>query len=151
MELPKLNLPLFDFKIKEKDGKEYIYDKIRNKYVTLTPEEWVRQNFVHFLINQKKFLQGLMGNEVSLIQNGIKRRCDTLVSDNFGKPLVIVEYKSPNVEITQKVFDQIVRYNYVLQAKYLIVSNGLCHYCCRINYNESNYSFLKDIPLFSDL
>ena len=149
--MTKLNLPAFDFKLKEKEGKQYIYDSIRRKYVVLTPEEWVRQNFVHFLINEKKFLQGLMGNEVSLIQNGIKRRCDTLVSDNHGNPLVIVEYKAPGIDITQKVFDQIVRYNYVLRAKYLIVSNGLCHYCCKINYDESNYSFLKEIPLYCDL
>ena len=84
-------------------------------------------------------------------QNGIKRRCDTLVSDRYGNPLVIVEYKAPNVEITQKVFDQIVRYNFVLKAKYLIVSNGLSHYCCSINYDRGNYCFLKEIPVYSDL
>ena len=147
----ELNLPSTDLRVTIKDDKELIFDSLRRKYVALTPEEWVRQNFVSFLINHKGYLAGLMNNEVSLVQNGIKRRCDTLVSDKFGNPIVIVEYKAPNVEITQKVFDQIVRYNYVFRAKYLIVSNGLNHYCCCINYDEGNYSFLKEIPSYADL
>ena len=151
MDKPKLNLPEANLRISVDKGKELIFDTLRRKYVMLTPEEWVRQNFVSFLINYKGFLAGLMNNEVSLEQNGIKRRCDTLVSDRYGNPLVIVEYKAPNVEITQKVFDQIVRYNFVLKAKYLIVSNGLSHYCCAINYDRGNYCFLKEIPVYSDL
>lgn len=151
MSITKLNLPKANLKTTTDGDKELILDSLRRKYVALTPEEWVRQNFVSFLINHKGFLAGLMNNEVSLIQNGIKRRCDTLVSDKFGKPLMIVEYKAPNVEITQKVFDQIVRYNYVFKAKYLVVSNGISHYCCVINYEQGNYSFLKEIPYYSDL
>ena len=151
MVVTELNLPKADLRIVKRDEKEQIFDSLRRKYVALTQEEWVRQNFVSFLINHKGFLAGLMNNEVSLVQNGIKRRCDTLVSDKFGNPLVIVEYKAPSVEITQKVFDQIVRYNYVLKAKYLIVSNGMNHYCCRINYDEGNYSFLQEIPAYDDL
>ena len=147
----ELNLPKANLRITEDGDKELIFDNLRKKYIALTPEEWVRQNFVSFLVNHKGFLAGLMNNEVSLVQNGIKRRCDTLVSDRFGKPLMIVEYKAPNVEITQKVFDQIVRYNYVFQAKYLVVSNGLTHYCCIINYDQGNYSFLKEIPMYFDL
>lgn len=147
----ELNLPSTDLRVTIKDDKELIFDSLRRKYVALTPEEWVRQNFVSFLINHKGYLAGLMNNEVSLVQNGIKRRCDTLVSDKYGNPIVIVEYKAPNVEITQKVFDQIVRYNYVFRAKYLIVSNGLNHYCCCINYDEGSYSFLKEIPSYADL
>jgi hypothetical protein len=148
---PELNLPSTDLRVTIKDDKELIFDSLRRKYVALTPEEWVRQNFVSFLINHKGYLAGLMNNEVSLVQNGIKRRCDTLVSDKYGNPIVIVEYKAPNIEITQKVFDQIVRYNYVFRAKYLIVSNGLNHYCCCINYDEGSYSFLKEIPSYADL
>lgn len=151
MTITELNLPVAKLRMTAKNGKEYIFDKLRRKYVTLTQEEWVRQNFVSYLIHHRGFFAGLMGNEVSLVQNGIKRRCDTLVSDKFGKPIVIVEYKSPSVDITQKVFDQIVRYNYVLKAKYLIVSNGICHYCCRINYDTEDYSFLEDIPFYGDL
>lgn len=151
MNKAKLNLPDANLRLTVENGKELIFDALRRKYVALTPEEWVRQNFVSYLVNHKGFLAGLMNNEVSLVQNGIKRRCDTIVSDRFGKPLMIVEYKAPNVEITQKVFDQIVRYNYGFQAKYLVVSNGLSHYCCIINYDLGNYSFLKEIPMYSDL
>lgn len=151
MNKAKLNLPEANLRLTVENGKELIFDALRRKYVALTPEEWVRQNFVSYLVNHKGFLAGLMNNEVSLVQNGIKRRCDTIVSDRFGKPLMIVEYKAPNVEITQKVFDQIVRYNYVFHAKYLVVSNGLSHYCCIINYDLGNYSFLKEIPMYSDL
>ncbi len=151
MAREELNLPSSNLKIKYIDDKEYVFDALRRKYVALTPEEWVRQNFVSYLITVKGFLAGLMNNEVSIIQNGIKRRCDTLVSDKYGNPLVIVEYKSPNVDITQKVFDQIVRYNYVLKVKYLIVSNGMSHYCCKINYGSGSYSFLHEIPSFENL
>lgn len=149
MNKPNLNLPKADLRITEDSGKELIFDRLRRKYVVLTPEEWVRQNFVEFLVNHKGFMAGLMNNEVSLVQNGIKRRCDTLVSDKYGNPLMIVEYKAPNVEITQKVFDQIVRYNYVFKAKYLVVSNGMVHYCCIINYDRGDYAFLKEIPRYS--
>lgn len=151
MTLPELNLPKADLRLNETHGKVYIFDNLRRKYVILTPEEWVRQNFVAFLITHKGFPGGLMNNEISLIQNGIKRRCDTLLHDKFGKPLIIIEYKSPSIEITQKVFDQIVRYNYVIQAKYLIVSNGLKHYCCKINYDLGTYEFIPEIPCYSDL
>lgn len=151
MTTVELNLPPADLHITKVGDKTLIFDTLRRKYVVLTPEEWVRQNFVSFLVNHKGFLAGLMNNEVSLVQNGIKRRCDTLVSDKYGNPLVIVEYKAPEINITQKVFDQIVRYNYVFRAKYLIVSNGLTHYCCHINYDEGNYSFLKEIPSYDDL
>ena len=92
-----------------------------------------------------------MGNEVSLTQNGIARRCDTVVGDRTGQPLVIVEYKAPSINVTQKTFDQIVRYNMVLKAKYLIVSNGLNHYCCQIDYDNGSYRFLEAIPEYREL
>lgn len=151
MKLPKLNLPLATLRVKN-DGEELkIFDNLRNKYVSLTPEEWVRQNFVWYLTNKKGYPAGLMNNEVSLVQNRIKRRCDTCVADKKGSPLVIIEYKAPTIEVTQKVFDQIVRYNMVLHAQYLIVSNGISHYCCKIDYAHNSYSFLKDIPAYSEL
>ena len=119
--------------------------------MALTPEEWVRQNFVRFLIEDREFPPALMNNEISLSQNGIKRRCDTLVADHQGTPLVIVEYKAPTIEISQKTFDQIVRYNMVLRARFLIVSNGITHYCCKIDYESNSYTFLKDIPFYGSL
>lgn len=148
----KLNLPQHEFNIKkDSTGNFKIFDSLRRKFVALTPEEWVRQNFVAFLINDKRFPAGLMNNEISLTQNGISRRCDTLISDRHGNPFMIVEYKAPSIQISQKVFDQIVRYNMVLRAKYLVVSNGLSHYCCKIDYATNSYSFLPDIPDYDSL
>lgn len=143
----QLNLPQCELKLKKRESGGFeVYDPLRKRYVALTPEEWVRQHFVTHLIARYHYPAALMGNEVSLIQNGIKRRCDTLVADRNGRPLVIVEYKAPSVPITQKTFDQIVRYNMVLRASYLIVSNGLTHYCCRIDYDNDSYAFLPEIP-----
>ena len=131
-----------------KDGKPFILDIIRRQYVALTPEEWVRQHFVHFLIHHKGYPQSLMANEVQLKLNGMSRRCDTVVYDRTLKPRVIVEYKAPTVNITQKVFDQICRYNMVLQVDYLIVSNGLAHYCCKVDNENQTYTFLQEIPVY---
>lgn len=147
----RLNLPEYDFNIKKNDAGLVIFDDLRKKFVALTPEEWVRQHFVKYLISERLFPAALMGNEVSLTQNGIKRRCDTVVAARDGSPLVIVEYKAPSITITQATFDQIVRYNMVLHARYLIVSNGLTHYCCRIDYENNSYQFLPDIPAYSSL
>lgn len=150
--LTKLNLPDYQFNIKRNEkGAPVIFDMLRNRFIALSPEEWVRQNFVQFLINEKEFPASLMGNEVSLLQNGIKRRCDTLVGDKHGNPFVIVEYKAPSIKITQAVFDQIVRYNMVMKAQYLIVTNGLQHYCCKMLYETNSYAFLTQIPKYSQL
>ena len=147
-----LNLPSFEYKVKQRDdGTLCIWDRLRQRWVALTPEEWVRQHFVEWLIAEKHFPAALMGNEVSLTQNGIARRCDTVVADRTGMPLVIVEYKAPSIHITQKTFDQIVRYNMVLRARYLIVSNGINHYCCQVDYESCNYHFLKEISDYNNL
>ena len=148
----ELNLPEFNYKVKKTaEGSWTIHDRLRDRWVALTLEEWVRQHFVEWLISDKGFPASLMGNEVSLSQNGIARRCDTVAVDRSGNPLVIVEYKAPSITITQKTFDQIVRYNMVLRARYLIVSNGLSHYCCRIDYENNSYQFLEEIPCYQDL
>lgn len=149
--MQRLNLPEYQFNIKNKEDALIILDPLRRRWVALTPEEWVRQNFVRFLIEDREFPPALMNNEISLSQNGIKRRCDTLVADHQGTPLVIVEYKAPTIEISQKTFDQIVRYNMVLRARFLIVSNGITHYCCKIDYESNSYTFLKDIPFYGSL
>lgn len=147
----ELNLPKGDFKIKNINNIRSIYDIVRGKYVALTPEEWVRQNFISFLVNSLGYPMSLIGNEIPLVQNGISRRCDTLVANRNGNPLMIVEYKAPHIEITQKVFDQITRYNYVLHARYIVVSNGMQHYCCRIDYENRIITFLPDIPRYDEL
>ena len=146
-----LNLPPFDIKLQQRDGKSFIFDPLRKKYIALTPEEWVRQHFVHFLTDFKGYPKGLLANEVQLNLNGTKKRCDTVLCNKDLSARMIVEYKAPHVEITQAVFDQITRYNMVLKVEYLIVSNGLRHYCCRIDYNTMQYTFLPDIPAYTEL
>ena len=146
-----LNLPPFDIKLQQRDGKSFIFDPLRKKYIALTPEEWVRQHFVHFLTDFKGYPKGLLANEVQLNLNGTKKRCDTVLFNKDLSARMIVEYKAPHVEITQAVFDQITRYNMVLKVEYLIVSNGLRHYCCRIDYNTMQYTFLPDIPAYTEL
>ena len=131
-----LNLPVFDTKINVRNGKNVIFDVIRKRYVALTPEEWVRQHFVHFLIAHKGYPTALLANEVMVKLNGTR---------------MIVEYKAPHIEITQAVFDQITRYNMVLKVDYLIVSNGMQHYCCRMDYENQSYTFLQDIPDYKSL
>lgn len=147
----ELNLPQYETKITEKDGRPAIFDNLRHCYVALTPEEWVRQHFVHFLIEHRGYPATLMGNEVGLTLNGTKKRCDTVVYDRNLKPRVIIEYKAPTVKIDNKVFAQISRYNLILKVDYLIVSNGAQHYCCRMDYKNNTYTFLSDIPSYGEL
>lgn len=149
--MQELNLPPFEGKIILKDDKPFILDILRRQHVALTPEEWVRQHFVHFLINHKGYPQTLMANEVQLKLNGMSRRCDTVIYDRSLQPRIIVEYKAPTVNITQKVFDQICRYNMVLQVDYLIVSNGMAHYCCKVDYANRSYQFLSEIPEYKQV
>lgn len=146
-----LNLPPYATKIAVRDGKNSIWDIIRRKYVALTPEEWVRQHFVHFLVEHKGYPVSLLANEVALTLNGTSRRCDTVLYDRTLSPRMIIEYKAPHIPITQKVFDQISRYNLVFRVDYLIVSNGLSHYCCRMDYDHQSYDFLKDVPEYREL
>ena len=146
-----LNLPEFDVKITSKGEKRLIFDVVRNKFVALTPEEWVRQHFVHFLMEHKGYPHSLLANEILINLNGTYKRCDTVLYRRDLSPQMIIEYKAPHVEITQKVFDQISRYNRVLHVDYLIVSNGLSHYCCQMDYEHQTYRFLQDIPDYSAL
>lgn len=148
---PKLNLPLAEMKIaSEKDGLK-VFDPLRKKFVPLTPEEYVRQQFVAWLTAEKHYPQTLTANEIGIKVNDTPKRCDTVVFRPDGSPLVIVEFKAPEIKITQAVFDQIVRYNMTLKAKYLIVSNGINHYCCVIDYQTNTYHFIPSIPDYQDL
>lgn len=151
-EYIRLNLPPAELKIEAAGaGTVKVYDFIRKKNVALTPEEWVRQHFTNFLVKELCYPAGLMANEVPIVLNGTSRRCDTVVYDREANPLMIVEYKAPSVTITQETFNQIVRYNMVLKVKYLVVSNGLNHYCCSISYDPPGYSFLESIPRYENL
>lgn len=146
-----LNLPSFDAKIRKSDAGFLILDILRRKYISLTPEEWVRQHFVHYLISEKNYPASLMANEAGIKLNSLTRRCDTVVYNNRLEPLMIIEYKEPNVSISQEVFDQIARYNIVLRVKYLIVSNGLNHYCCKMDYENQTFRYLSDIPDYATI
>ena len=141
-----LNLPAMRLRLVREGSLTKVWDSLRKKFVAFTPEENVRQHFVNWLSNWMHYPASLMNNEVSISLNGMTRRCDTIVFNRDGKPLMIIEYKSPDVEITQKTFDQIVRYNMVLRAKYLVVSNGIRHFCCIINYKDESYNFIPTIP-----
>ena len=141
-----LNLPEYKFRYKKDNENLLIFDSIRKKYVALTPEEWVRQNFVQFLLKEKNVPASLINIEMSLNYNKLKKRSDIVIYKNTGIPLLIIECKSPNIAITQKVFDQIARYNFTLKVKYLIVTNGIDHFCCKIDLENKTYVFLKEIP-----
>ena len=147
----ELNLPSVTLKTMKKEKKDYVYDKLRKQYVRLTPEEYVRQHFIAFLVEYKRYPEGLLANEVSIILGNVTKRCDTVLYDKFLQPQMIIEYKAPSVAINQHTFDQIARYNMKLQVPWLIISNGLQHYCCRVDKEKGECSFLKDIPLYDEL
>jgi hypothetical protein len=128
-----------------------IFDFLRKKYVALTPEEWVRQHFTHYLVEHKGYPKGLLGNEIEL-QIGDKRlRCDSILYNKVARPQMIIEYKAPTVPLQQKVFDQVSAYNLLLRVDYLIISNGMEHYCCMMDYEHQKYLFLQEIPDYEKL
>lgn len=149
--MKQLNLPPYTFKITGDEGSEMILDTIRRKYVRLTPEEWVRQNFLRYLVTEGKYPPGLIGVEVNFPLNGLKRRADILIYSRTGKPVMIVECKEPQVKIDDKVFDQIVTYNLGLKVPYIVVTNGLLHYACRVRSDQPGYDFINVIPLYEEL
>lgn len=147
----KLNLPEFDAKVRIVENQQQIFDVIRRKYVVLTPEEWVRQHFINYLINHSSYPKGLMVIEKKVIVNGASQRADIVVYSRNGHPLMVVECKSPDVELSNATFAQAARYNYILGAKYLVITNGLLHYCCLIDMNPNSYVHLNGIPNFKEL
>jgi hypothetical protein len=143
-----LNLPEYSFKIRREGDRVHIFDPFRKKYIVLSPEEWVRQHLLQFLVQERKFPASLISIETGLKYNQLSKRADILIHDTFGKPHLMVECKAPAVKITQDAFDQIARYNMVFKVKYLVVSNGINHFCCEMDYITNNYSYLKEIPFF---
>jgi len=146
--MQKLNLPAYQFSIKTLNLKQYIFDSIRKRYVLLTPEEWVRQNFIRYLITEKKYPSSLMAVERQIEINGKLFRFDLLVYNKKGDPLLIAEFKAPGVSVNQEVFDQVVRYNMALKVKLVIISNGMQHYVCQIDYTTNSYKFLQEVPFY---
>lgn len=149
--MQELNLPRYEISVKRNGERLTIFDFLRRRHVALTPEEWVRQHFVHFLVEHKGYPKGLLANEVELSVGGKNLRCDSILYDPSLKPRMIVEYKAPSVVVTQKVFQQIATYNLLLHVDYLVVSNGLTHYCVKMDYDNQKYLFLDDIPDYKNL
>ena len=142
----ELNFPKFEYRFKSTENKVSIFDVIRKKFIILQPEEWVRQHCVHYLINDKNFPKSLINVEKELTINGLKKRYDIVIFNSDGSIFLIVECKSHNIKIDQTTFDQIARYNLVLNATYLMVTNGLNHYYCEMDMENERYSFLQTIP-----
>lgn len=149
--MTRLNLPPFEIKLRGTKAQPQIFDILRKKYIALTPEEWVRQHFVHFLVEHKGYPAALMANEIQLKVGEKTLRTDSVLYSRDLKPRMIIEYKAPHIPITQKVFDQISIYNMLLHVDYLVVSNGLQHYICKMDYNDKKYLFLEDIPDYEEL
>lgn len=146
-----LNLPTYSFRIKEDKDKKYIFDEIRRRYVKLSPEEWVRQHIIKYLAEEKHYPKQLMSIEKGFHRNTFTERYDLLIYKRSGDPLMIVECKAPVVEISQKVFNQVTRYNDQYHAPFLLITNGRKHYCCHIDIKKRSYKFLKDIPEYEKL
>jgi hypothetical protein len=147
----KLNLPEYNFNFRANNSKQQIFDIVRKKYVALTPEEWVRQNFISWLIQELKYPASHIAIEKELLLNEMKKRFDAVVFNKDNKPAMLIECKAPEVKISQKTFDQAARYNMVLKLKYLVITNGLEHYCCEIDFLENKYSFMEIIPNYDKI
>ena len=146
-----LNLPPYAFKLTEQNGQYTLFDELRKKHVIITPEEWVRQHFVQYLIRQKNYPRSLIKLEGGLKLHGQPKRSDIVVFNSFGDKILLVECKAPSVSISQATFDQAARYNIVHKVKLLVVSNGLQHYYCRIDFENENYQFIEDLPDYKNL
>jgi hypothetical protein len=146
-----LAFPPYSFKLKEDGHVLFIFDEVRKKFLVLTPEEWVRQHVVQFLIQEKKVPKGLIQLEGGLTYNGLQKRSDVLVFNASGEKVLLVECKASNVKISQDTFDQIARYNFVHRVPWLLVSNGLAHYCCLLNWEQSSYQFVPELPVYANL
>lgn len=147
----QLNLPPYNIKVKNEDGRRKIFDILRCKYFVITPEEWVRQHFIHFLIDHKGYPVSLLANEVALSVGDKVIRADSVLYDKNLSPRMIIEYKAPHIKLTQKVFDQISAYNLLLHVDYLIVSNGIETYICKMDYAQQTYVFLETVPDYKSL
>lgn len=144
--MQELNFPTYSFRFKNSKNKIAIFDQIRKKFVHLSPEEWVRQNIVQYLISEKKYPKSLINVEKTLLINNLTKRYDIIIFNSDGTINILVECKAPNIPILQKTFDQIAVYNFVLKANYLMVSNGLVHYICQTDFANERYNFLAELP-----
>jgi hypothetical protein len=149
MEMPLLNLPQHPLKFQSKGGKLLVQDVVQKKLRVLTPEEWVRQNFLNYLIHDNGYPASLLAVEKGLRINNLAKRCDIIAYNKEGKPVVLIECKASNVALNQQVFDQIARYNLKLEVPYLVVTNGIHHIYCSMDLENKKYVFIKDLPKFN--
>ncbi|MDR1810135.1 MAG: type I restriction enzyme HsdR N-terminal domain-containing protein [Prevotella sp.] len=147
----QLTLPKYQLRLKKEHNRTYVYDEIRHKYLVLTPEEEVRQRFVHFLATEKGYPKSLMMLEHGLTVNGVKLRTDLLVCGGDGAPIMVVEFKAPSIKLTQDAFDQIARYNMRFRVSCIAVTNGILHYCCKLDSVSNSWIFLPEIPAYKEL
>lgn len=147
--MQKLNFPTYSFRFKNSENKVAIFDEIRKKFVILTPEEWVRQNVLRFLLEEKKYPKSYINVEKLIKINDLSKRYDIVVFQPNGEIFLLIECKAPEVQISQQTFDQIARYNLVLNAKYLMITNGLNHYFCQMDFENEKYIFQRDLPTYS--
>lgn len=148
--MQQLNFPAYNFRFKNSENKVAIFDEIRKKFVILSPEEWVRQHVVQFLLLDKKYPKSLVNVEKLLKVNGLTKRYDAVVFNSDGTIFILVECKAPEVKITQQTFDQIARYNLTMKAEYLMVTNGYNHYFCQMDFENEKYNFLGELPEFTN-
>jgi hypothetical protein len=146
--MKKLNFPVYSFRFKNSENKVAIFDEIRKKFILLTPEEWVRQHTIQFLLNENQYPKSYINVEKLIKINDLSKRYDVVVFQPNGEIYLLIECKAPEVQITQQTFDQIARYNLVLNAKYLMVTNGLNHYFCQMDFENEKYIFLKELPAY---
>jgi Type I restriction enzyme R protein N terminus (HSDR_N) len=147
--MQKLNFPTFTFRFKNSENKVAIFDEIRKKFIILTPEEWVRQHVTQYLLQEKKYPKSYINVEKLIKINDLTKRYDLVVFQPNGDLFLLVECKAPEVKISQQTFDQIARYNLTLKAKYLMVTNGLNHYFCEMDFENEKYVFLEQLPDYS--
>ena len=147
----QLNLPEFKFKLQQNEDRQLIFDELRKKFVTNTPEEWVRQNFIQYLITILNYPKALISIEREIKVNQLSKRCDAVVFSRKGNPAMILEFKAPDVKLSQEVFDQVVRYNSTLNVKHLLISNGMKHFCIQLSFENHTYEFLPGIPEYQSL
>lgn len=146
-----LQFPQYPFKLRGEAGAEEMWDEIRRKWVVCTPEEWVRQHCIRFMVEACGYPPGLLAVEKGLKVNGLSRRTDVVVYSRQQQPILIVECKAPEVALSQATFDQVARYNLTLRVPYLLITNGLSHYCCKVDFESNSYSFLREIPRYEEL
>ena len=147
--MQKLNFPSYSFRFKNSENKVSIFDEIRKKFILLSPEEWVRQHVVQFLLQDKKYPKSYINVEKLIKINDLSKRYDGVVFQPNGEIFLLIECKAPEVPISQQTFDQIARYNFTLKAEYLMVTNGLNHYFCQMNFEKEQYTFLKELPNYT--